>query len=272
MNSNEVAVKDGAILRDYDVSRLKKLVGNRSVDDIRLNKIKRSVEKIGWIKPLIIVNEKNEVIDGQGRVEIAKQYNLPIDVKVIKGLTIDDCMAMNIDQTNWKLMDFIKSYSQQGNDNYKRIESLIKHYKNSSITTIAYTFQDTKWDTRMVKEGKAKCSLEQYEKAVDMLDWLDEYDDYLTGKVGGSEAYKIALLFIRKHTDADLIRLKQCVQNHKWQTNETAGNIEQALDILTELYNYRLGKGNKIYFNHEYMEMLSNTPSSIGGYRRWHKK
>ena len=52
---------------DYGI--FKRLKGNRTVTRSRVEKIKNSINKVGYIKSPIVVNEKREVIDGQGRCQ-----------------------------------------------------------------------------------------------------------------------------------------------------------------------------------------------------------
>ena len=53
--------------------RFKKLLDNREVTPQRVNQIMKSIRDVGYIVSPIIVNEKYEVIDGQGRLAAAEQ-------------------------------------------------------------------------------------------------------------------------------------------------------------------------------------------------------
>lgn len=88
----------GAIYSSQEYSEFKKLNGNRSVLEQRKNMIIASIQERGWIRNPIVVNEKMEIIDGQGRFEALKKLNMPVEYVVAKGATISDCIALNIKQ------------------------------------------------------------------------------------------------------------------------------------------------------------------------------
>ena len=99
---------------EHDLSVFKVLDGNRSVNPGRVDKIAQSIQKVGFIQCPIVVNEKMQVIDGQGRLEACKRLGLPIPYIKIKGVGIDECLAMNINQKNWSSEDYIKSMPTEG--------------------------------------------------------------------------------------------------------------------------------------------------------------
>ena len=65
------------MFRTTDYDAFKRVLGNRKVLEDRVSKILASFDKIGYIPVPIIVNEKFEVIDGQGRLEACKRRGLP---------------------------------------------------------------------------------------------------------------------------------------------------------------------------------------------------
>ena len=64
--------------KNYEM--FQKLEGNRPVLERRINKIIASINNVGYITSPIIVNDKYEVIDGQGRLEALKQLKLLMNV------------------------------------------------------------------------------------------------------------------------------------------------------------------------------------------------
>ena len=119
----------GKIYETKDYAMFKTLEGNRTDGERRAKKIEESIKKNGYIMSPLAINEKNEVIDGQGRLIALKNLDLPVHYYYVVGAGIDDCIAMNIYGEKWKISDYIDSYANRGNDNYIRLKSLIQEFK-----------------------------------------------------------------------------------------------------------------------------------------------
>lgn len=79
----------------------KRLEGNRDIADSRCKKIIKSIQTNGYIHSPIIVNENMEVIDGQGRLKALETLGLPVEYIVFPGMSIKECIALNVYQTGW---------------------------------------------------------------------------------------------------------------------------------------------------------------------------
>ena len=152
----------------------KKLEGNRATTVARVNKIKKSIMTVGYITSPILVNENMEIIDGQGRFEALKELRLPVEYIVQEGLNVKECIAMNIYQTNWKVMDYIKSYAAKGNPNYIRLTNLMTEFPliaTIEIMAVAL-FEISRFDAVKIREGELEISEEQYEEAREKLKFI----------------------------------------------------------------------------------------------------
>lgn len=110
--------------RDYD--KFKRLQGNREISHAK--KIIKSIQKVGYILNPIIVNEKWEIIDGQNRFEALKTLNMPIHYYVVEGTDRETAISLNLGQENWKPMDYIKSYADDGKKSYQLLLKFINEY------------------------------------------------------------------------------------------------------------------------------------------------
>lgn len=107
--------------RDYDAFR--RLEANRGVGENRKEKLIASF-KAGEVLNPIVVNEKMEIIDGQGRYEARKELGLPIQYVVSAGSGIDECRRMNQYNTKWTEEDWVNSYVEGKNQNYIELKSV----------------------------------------------------------------------------------------------------------------------------------------------------
>ena len=103
------------VMMTDNYSQFNKLLGNREITPNRVNTIKESILKIGYQPSPILVNEKKEVIDGQGRLAACEALSLPIYYIEKAGLTIDDCISMNRKMESWKIKNYIDCYAFSGN-------------------------------------------------------------------------------------------------------------------------------------------------------------
>ena len=168
------------VTRDYEQFKL--LKGNRAVTSQRKEKIKNSILEVGYVTSPILVNENMEIIDGQGRFEVLKELNMPIEYIVHPGISLKECIAMNVNQTSWKLQDYIKSYADAGVPDYVRLQDLIDSYPmNKNISLIANSINGaTRFSTHIILDGEYKLDEETYLKAKSNLG--DIMEIYLENK------------------------------------------------------------------------------------------
>ena len=107
----------GYIYETMDYDKFKRLPDNRDVYESRIGKLIASIRERYILNP-ITVNEKMEVIDGQGRFDARKKLGLPIHYYIVEGATSEDCRRMNKYNTIWKSLDYAKSYAKAGVSSY----------------------------------------------------------------------------------------------------------------------------------------------------------
>ena len=197
------AYAPGQILVTTDYALFRKLLGNRSVDNVRQKRIRASIINNGYIPCPIVVNENMEVIDGQGRLAVLKELGLPVYYMVIPGLGFDDCIAMNTTAGVWKLIDYIKAYATNGNDSYRRLLHLIEEYDGVTQTNVlcASTGRMTSNDER-VKSGQLEISSDQYLKARELLDYAIRFVPIMD-VVGDKNTFINSLMFAYQCAEVD---------------------------------------------------------------------
>lgn len=262
-NNNKTFRFENIIHKTYDYSEFERLDGNRSVSPHRVAKIIKSVEKVGQLPVPITVNEKMQIIDGQARVQAFEQLGLPIYYCVIEGIGFDECIAMNLDQTNWKLVDYIKSYAEKGNVNYIRLNNLIEQYTIHGIGMLAiiraasncYDVNDD-----IIKAGRYICDETDYATAVSVLNYERKFAD-IVKQIGGRKDYILAAIGIAfLDTECDKDRLyKKMYENHRYFRK--CATIHDCLEELTEIYNNRARAESKIYLHINYQKRLKDTYS-----------
>lgn len=250
--------KDRCIFQTDEYEKFHDLYGNRDLTELRVRKIMESIQAIGYICSPIIVNEKYEVIDGQGRLESAKRMNLPVYYIVVSGIGIKECQSMNINQGNWKLKDFIYSYSKTGNINYQYLEQLMKEYSgrltDNILERIALgTYYGGLGGQDLIKKGLLTFGEQDYIQARKLCDWLIPFVP-LFKRINSLDMYIGAMRFIHDHVDCDLDKLGDKIIKNQIELIPVK-RIDQALEVIEKIYNVR--NRNPVFMKVEYQKKTS---------------
>lgn len=258
------------VMRTDNLDKFRRLEGNRAILEPRLKKIMKSIEEVGYIMSPILVNDKWEVIDGQGRLEALKRLGMPVDYIMLPGIGINECRAMNIHQTNWGMIDYINSYAEIGNVSYAFLSQAYKAYgKLLGLGPVYYAFTGNyQLFKENLKQGNFKCTTEDYNKAVDRLEYAKRFVPIVTKISGRKEFYYMSIMFAFSLKGADIDGLYRKMKEKQAELVPVS-NMEYGLGVIEELYNYRKSPDNKIYFITEYKKDLDRR--RMNGLNRRHE-
>jgi hypothetical protein len=66
----------------------------------------------------LTVNENYEIIDGQHRFKAAQELGLPVNIIICPGYSIKDVQRLNANQKEWKLIDYLDGFCEEGETEY----------------------------------------------------------------------------------------------------------------------------------------------------------
>ncbi len=116
------------VQKTNDYSKFNILKGNRPLDRYHLKKLKESVEKENHLNlHPIIINQNNEVIDGQHRLEVARQLGL--DIFFIKSDTVTDehLIHCNVNQKSFEVENYIDYFAiKERKEEYIQLKNMLK--------------------------------------------------------------------------------------------------------------------------------------------------
>lgn len=247
----------GYVFETSDYDKFKRLQGNREVLKTRISRILKSIKKIGYIGSPITVNEKLEVIDGQGRLEACKMLNIPVCYQIIDGIGINECIEMNKNQVNWSIPDYISSYAENGNESYVLLTKLMQEYGNIyKLSVIACALAGTVHiQTATIKNGNFKCDKESYSRAVDVLDWMKDFVPIIERVKGHSEYYYVAIMYCYFDTEVNNKRLLRKMEQLQASLIPVTTQY-QAFDIIEEIYNRSIKR--YVYIKTNYKKALQS--------------
>lgn len=243
------------ILQTMDYSKFKKLKGNRNVDPIRVQRIMESIRKVGYITSPLIVNENLEVIDGQGRLEALKILKLPVEYIVHDNIGIDECISMNIYQTNWSDRDYIESYASRNFKSYVLLKELMDKYNQNLLILATAINKRLKWDSKMIRTGKLNITEEQCKEAVKKIEYAMSFIPFAKKRHGNLTKLLQALIFCYDFKDIDNKRLFEKLTEYM-PIMTPWSNLDECIVSIEEIYNRNIR--NRVYIYTEYRKLLEN--------------
>ena len=233
------------VYKTDDLSGFRRLACNRRVDPRRVAILKQSISEYGYVGGPIVVNEKNEVIDGQARLAACQELGKPIEYIVCSGIGIEECIALNQNGTVWKLDDYILSYAESGMDDYVRLFDLLPAVgdKRLRATTMVIWICGycgaSNYSGKDVKRGLFKMSEGAAAKTKWIYSFLEEHADDIFIVKGKADMFAKAVAFALGRTNASLQRMGQVLKERSY-TVRPIGTMEDAIEAVDKLYNWHM--------------------------------
>lgn len=113
-------------------SIFKKHPQNRDVVEKMVSRIKASIQAANMLefRP-ILVDSEMKVIDGQHRLQAAKELGVEIYYEIKHDASTEDMLLLNQAQTRWSIPDFIEHYANSGKEEYIKFREFSKKHQVS---------------------------------------------------------------------------------------------------------------------------------------------
>lgn len=254
MKNMEITVA-GNTYRTSEYEVFQRLEGNRKVLAARVSKIRNSIVKNGYIFNPIVVNEKYQVIDGQGRLEALSSMGLPVDFVIAVGAGLEQCVALNASGKIWTIADYIDSYCEMGNRNYLRFREIASKYPefNHQLKVMIITGLASS-PNNIIKEGRMELTAERAAEADDDLAFLRKFIPAVKRTKGNQNRYYYAIVFARR-CGVDCERLLRNIEKAELPP---AADTKAALNNLSDLYNIGLSTPKRIYLVQQYETSMAS--------------
>lgn len=242
---------------NYD--SFKKLIGNREVSEARKKRIRDSIAHVGYITSPIVVNEKLEVIDGQGRLAVLQELGLPVEYVIHEGAGIRECIEMNINQTNWKIIDYIESFAAMGNESYIVLRDAIRKHSRLGLDPVIAALSGSGMRAgENIKKGTFKHDPARQEYTMMALDFLSSVIVDRKSFHGRIWILCLALLYCYGMDNVDKSVLRAQIMKSKDIPSMSTPfvTVMDALMMLEKMYNYNLSKSKKRGIVAQYNNMI----------------
>lgn len=255
----EFKISDKVIYETHDYDMFKQLLGNR--DPKQEKAVIDSIKKVGYLFDPILCNESFEIIDGQNRLEALRTLGLPVYFTIEKGIGIEECRQMNIGRSNWTLEDFIYSYAEIGNENYRRLASLLREYKKRFTAEGVYAFALTSdlpesgnlTARKHFKDGSFKMSQERYDIVSARLKNADDigFTDFYRMRKFRGRAYWGAVAYVYQHRQAEARKVIEKLRNAPFDI-PCCQTIPEQLRYFDEACNKGVRGENRIFLSADF--------------------
>lgn len=233
------------LMSTNDFSIFKRLPGNRNLNKNHLNSLIESIKKenLLFVRP-ILVNQNMEVIDGQHRLEAAKELNLEIYYLVISQTGAAQVARLNSNQKNWKNQDYLNLYIDAfSSKEYIKLNSFMIKYNFDLNTAFAFLDYPIKKQEKReeFQQGKFIFPIEEdllidiLSKYTSTINLLKHHDVKPANAFSSLIFINAFLRFIKsKKISWDVFWKKLEVH---WIKTGKRYNIDQYLDMFLEIYN-----------------------------------
>ena len=254
--------KVATVYQTDEYEKFKLVDGNRPIDHAK--KIIESIKEIGMLYQPILVNERFEIIDGQGRFLAMKTLGLPIIYIRQGGLTIREVRYLNKNATNWKINDYIHSYAigTDARDSFVNLDVVKKQFPEFSYNIIMRAASEKGIRTNSsndLKEGSYEgMYFAQMNLAIKRLTKLREIATYIPTNTRFRTALLNAILFCEylSEVDADF-SIEQLTDAVKKNIGivPPARNLRDAIENVDYMYNYKRTSKNRYEIFRKYEDI-----------------
>lgn len=244
-----------------DYNMFKHIAGNRELVETNIQSIANQLRIRGQQQP-IIINERNEVIDGQHRLEACKRLKMPIQYIKRPGANLEDVISTNIVGKKWTSKDYINRFASEGKQDYVQLQKFIKEAAKLGFSTdvairIAkgtaairryWMFDDgtigeasskKSHQTKLYSVGSdvmfGKFRMPNENAAYERLRQIHAFADWSFYKKGG---FVLAVMQCMRIKEMDFDRLLESARKYprKWQNEASTENFVR---MFEEVYNWR---------------------------------
>lgn len=235
--STEKQVMSVFVTKDY--SKFKHLNGNRNVVKPHLKRLKLSMEKKCLFSP-ILVNEKHEIIDGQHRLEVCKELNLPVYYIVKKGYGLEEVQTLNSNLKNWSTDDYMNGYIEMGYEDYNMYKLFRQEFAfdhNSSLAMLSGKNSVRDGGTTLNQEFKdGEFRVINYKSALQTAEKIKMIQRYYSGYARRSFVMAMLKCFKNKEYNHSVFMSKISFQSTKLVD---CTNVGEYLTLIEEIYNFK---------------------------------
>jgi hypothetical protein len=226
-----------------DYKKFLLLANNRPIAEAHVKRLMKSMSEHVAMSP-IQVNEKYEIIDGQHRFTALSRLGKPIYYYVVPGASTKDVQSLNTHTRPWDHIDYIESYIKSGNKNYELYKKFRETYGLGTTTNLYLLTGNGNIKEDQDNFSRGKLEVVDYDKAVDIAEKIVKMGTYVTFYKDRSFCYAMMRAIRNPKFDFNKFYNEKLVYQSRKIVK--CANVEQYLEIIQEIYNYKAKKTERI--------------------------
>lgn len=243
MNHKESEVR---VFQTSDYARFKILKGNRPHKKSHLKLLKESISNHGDLGAPILVNDEYEIIDGQHRIKIFEELELPVRYIIKGGFGLKEVHILNSNRKNWTMTEFMNCYVEIGKKEYIKYKEFYGRHGFPQSTTLIVVLGASAGGQQMeeFKRGNFifKSPAEAEDRAEKILMFKDLYAGYKR------QLFVATMIRLFRHEE---YQHAEFISKLKYQREKLfdANSVNSYLRLIEEIYNYRRQKKANFYWD-----------------------
>lgn len=236
--------------RNYEIFSF--IFGNRVVSTARCLKIRESLKRYGAIEFIMFVNDAMEIIDGQHRFQEFVKAGLPVKFLILKDYGLSEVHIYNQHQADWSVMDFAKSYAEQGIEDYQiylnfKIEYRFGHLENLSLLSGIPSLPHRARESFRTGEWRVKNLRKAHQTAQKIL----QFGDYQGKVLYPRFRRRYFVHAVSKLLDMPNYNHTQMLKKLSFQTEKLTDQVnrEHYLSCLEKIYNFKQNRSKYVRFD-----------------------
>lgn len=231
----------------YQYSMFKTMPANRSVSKTHIQELIDSFYEHPELVALdpVLVNEYNEIVDGQHRVRACEVLEYPVFYIRQAGIKVSTAQLLNGLQRPWKLIDYVYSYAQGDYTDYKIFYNLVQDYDLPPSVLLKYIIGHKRnlYQSKNFKLGKFKIedTIPVIRRRLDFLSSFGRFGSYTR-----SQTFARALLQAMRKV-GDSYDNNRMVEGYRALSLGSRGPTTDYLRDLEQAYNRNISPNSKSY-------------------------
>ena len=199
--------------------------------------------QVNGVEIPIAVTSDFYVVDGQHRLEYAKRLGKIVPYFIVYNLTVKDAARLNCKRSNWTLLDYLKSHSKEGKQDYTHFLDVYDRHK----FTIGYLLKLANTSIKSMKEGSmgfGSGARKRFQQKVGRILPLWEINSKTRSLLAQQKILPALLLLINADNYDEAHAIKQ-FKKYPHKLKSTSGGVE-ARQMLEDIYNCGVSKSKRV--------------------------